>query len=80
MCRTHGTDYRKERFPGHRMLFTGIKEQCEGLSPPQSKGFTVLKTQIFPVQYWKVKLFVYNSILFFLNFGKSFEGVATREE
>lgn len=66
-------DYRKERFPGHRM-FTGIKEQCEGLRSTlgRARGSLCLQNSNLSCSVLKVELFVYNSILFFLNFGKSF--------
>lgn len=71
--KTMEQDGRKERFPGHGM-FTGMKEQCEGLRSTlgRAKSPLCLQNSNLSRSALKVKFFIYNSTLFFLSFGKSF--------
>lgn len=65
-------DCRKETFPGHGM-FTGIKEQCEGLRSTLGRARSSLcwQNSNLSCSVPKVKFFIYNSTFFFLSFGKS---------
>lgn len=71
--KTMEQDCRKVRFPGHGM-FTGIKEQCEGLRSThgRARSSLCLQNSNLSCSVPKVKFFIYNSTLFFLSFGKSF--------
>lgn len=65
-------DYGEGRFPGHGVL-TGIREQCEGQSTlGGARASLCLQNSNLSCSVLKVKFFIYNSTLFFLNFGKSF--------